>query len=117
MESCRVPETEHVMVAAIARITAAVFPRSVTKPAGSADSRRTAHCFRNGSARLAAALDRRPEPVIASIRTLTSKGALDVALIPERLNQNLSLEQWSLESCAPVVKDVTGLDLSVRVQR
>ena len=67
--------------------------------------------------RLAAALDRRPEPVIASIRTFTSKGALDVALIPERLNQNLSLEQWSLESCAPVVKDVTGLDLSVRVQR
>ena len=37
-------------------------------------------------------------------------------LVPERLNQNVSLEQWSLESCSEVVKSVTGLALRVKIR-
>ena len=66
--------------------------------------------------RLAAALDRRPEPVVASLRIETSPGALELVLVPERLNQNLSLEQWSLESCAEVVREASGVKLRVSVQ-
>jgi len=66
--------------------------------------------------RLAASLDRRPEPVIKSIQVKAAAGVLSCELVPERLNQNLSLEQWSLEECSPVVEEVTGLQLSVTVQ-
>ena len=66
--------------------------------------------------RLAAALDRRPESVVASMRIAAAPGELQLELIPERLNQNLSLEQWSLESCADVVREATGMKLTISVQ-
>ena len=66
--------------------------------------------------RLAAALDRRPEPVISALRIHTVKGTLELEIVPERVNQNVSLEQWSLESCAEVVKEAVGVDLRVSVQ-
>ena len=43
-------------------------------------------------------------------------GTLDLEIVPERINQNVSLEQWSLESCAEVVKEAVGVELRVRVQ-
>ena len=66
--------------------------------------------------RLAAALDRRPEPVVASLRVKAKPGLLSLELVPERLNQNLSLEQWSLESCADVLREASGVKLMVNVQ-
>ena len=66
--------------------------------------------------RLAAALDRRPDPVVQKLKAEVKGSDLILQLVPERLNQNLSLEQWSLESCSSLVKDVTGLHLKVRVQ-
>ena len=66
--------------------------------------------------RLAAALDRRPEPVISALHIHAEKGALHLEIVPERVNQNVSLEQWSLESCAEVVKAAFGEKLLVSVQ-
>ena len=66
--------------------------------------------------RLAAALDRRPEPVVAGLRVTASTASLKLELVPERLNQNLSLEQWSLESCAAPLEEAVGVVLSVSVQ-
>ena len=66
--------------------------------------------------RLAAALDRRPEPVVAELRVSASIGQLNLELIPERLNQNLSLEKWSLESCAELVHEASGVSLSVKAE-
>ena len=66
--------------------------------------------------RLAAALDRRPEPVVSSLRVQASASALEIELHSERLNQNLSLEKWSLESCIDVVRDAVGVTLKVKVQ-
>ena len=111
-------EAEHLMVAAIARYHRRSLPKKrheswqalVTR-----DNRR-----RVGEMalllRLAAALDRRPEPVVASLRVNTTPDVLDLVLVPERLNQNLSLEQWSLESCAEVVREASGVKLRVSVQ-
>jgi len=41
---------------------------------------------------------------------------LVLELIGEKADQDLSLEQWSLESCAPILKEVTGLNLKLKVQ-
>ena len=43
-------------------------------------------------------------------------GLLSLELVPERLNQNLSLEQWSLESCADVLREACGVKLLINVQ-
>lgn len=110
-------ETEHLMVAAIARYHRRSLPKKRHESwqvLQSRDERRTVMEMAL-LLRLASALDRRPEPVIDALRVQASKGALTLELLPERLNQNLSLEQWSLEGCAPVVKEVTGLDLVVQV--
>ena len=47
---------------------------------------------------------------------MASSGKLKIELVPERLNQNLSLEQWSLESCAEVLREASGVKLIVSVQ-
>jgi len=111
-------EAEHLMVAAIARYHRRSLPKKrheswqalVTR-----DNRRRVSEMAL-LLRLAAALDRRPEPVVASLRVNTAPDVLDLVLVPERLNQNLSLEQWSLESCAEVVREASGVKLRVTVQ-
>ena len=111
-------EAEHLMVAAIARYHRRSLPKKrheswqalVTR-----DNRRRVSEMAL-LLRLAAALDRRPEPVVASVRVNTTPDVLDLVLVPERLNQNLSLEQWSLESCAEVVREASGVKLRVSVQ-
>ena len=111
-------EAEHLMVAAIARYHRRSLPKKrheswqalVTR-----DNRRRVSEMAL-LLRLAAALDRRPEPVVASLGVNTTPDVLDLVLVPERLNQNLSLEQWSLESCAEVVREASGVKLRVSVQ-
>ena len=66
--------------------------------------------------RLAAAMDRRPEPVVESLRVMATPGELQLELVPERRNQNLSLELWSLENCADVVRTASGVSLNVSVK-
>ena len=110
-------ETEHLMVAAIARYHRRSLPKKRHESWQALQDRSERRTVSEMALllRLAAALDRRPEPVIASIRVKAGKGSLTLELLPERLNQNLSLEQWSLEGCAPVVQEATGLDLVVQV--
>ena len=66
--------------------------------------------------RLAAAIDRRPDPVVVSLGVEVSQHQLRIELIPDRSNRDLSLEQWSLESCAETVQEASGVELNVRVQ-
>ena len=63
--------------------------------------------------RLSAALDRRPEPAISSLKLTVKKTDFIVTLFPEKGQQNLALEIWSLKSCFSIVKESTGLDLKV----
>jgi exopolyphosphatase/guanosine-5'-triphosphate,3'-diphosphate pyrophosphatase len=111
-------ECEHLMIAAIARYHRRSLPKKrheSWQALQTRDNRRTVSEMAL-LLRLAAALDRRPEPVVKTLKAAVSGGELILELVSERLNQNLSLEQWSLENCSEVVKDVTGLKLKVRVQ-
>ncbi len=111
-------EAEHLMVAAIARYHRRSLPKKRHESwqlVGTRDNRRCVHQMAL-LLRLAAALDRRPEPVISALRIHAVKGSLDLEIVPERVNQNVSLEQWSLEGCAEVVKEAVGVNLRVRVQ-
>ncbi|QNI43052.1 Ppx/GppA phosphatase family protein [Synechococcus sp. A15-28] len=111
-------ESEHLMVAAIARYHRRSLPKKRHESWQALVTRENRRRVSEMSLllRLAAALDRRPEPVVASLQVNTTPDVLDLVLVPERLNQNLSLEQWSLESCAEVVREASGVKLRVSVQ-
>ncbi|MDA0257308.1 MAG: Ppx/GppA phosphatase family protein [Cyanobacteria bacterium] len=111
-------EAEHLMVAAIARYHRRSLPKKRHDSWQALVTRENRRLVSDMALmlRLAAALDRRPEPVVKSLQIETSPGALHLVLVPERLNQNLSLEQWSLESCAEVVREASGVKLRVSVQ-
>ena len=111
-------ESEHLMIAAIARYHRRSLPKKrheSWQALQTRDNRRTVSEMAL-LLRLAAALDRRPDPVVQKLKARVKGSVLILELVPERLNQNLSLEQWSLESCSALVSDVTGLNLKVRVQ-
>ena len=68
--------------------------------------------------RLAAALDRRPAPVIAAFQVQRQEGAVGIVLqpvaaAPGQPQVDLSLERWSLQACADVVREACGLELRV----
>jgi len=112
-------EAEHLMVAAIARYHRRSLPKKrheAWQALATREDRRTVAEMAL-ILRLAAALDRRPEPVVESIRVKCKSAELKLLLSPDCLHQDLSLERWSLECCAPVIKEATGLDLLVGVQR
>ena len=111
-------ESEHLMIAAIARYHRRSLPKKrheSWQALQTRDNRRTVSQMAL-LLRLATALDRRPDPVVQTLKAEVKGGDLILELVPERLNQNLSLEQWSLESCSALVREVTGLHLKVRVQ-
>ena len=111
-------ESEHLMIAAIARYHRRSLPKKrheSWQALQTRDNRRTVSEMAL-LLRLAAALDRRPDPVVQKLKARVKGSVLILELVPERLNQNLSLEQWSLESCSALVSDVTGLNLKVRVR-
>lgn len=111
-------EAEHLMIAAISRYHRRSLPKKrheSWQALPTRDNRRTVSEM-SLLLRLAAALDRRPEPVVRTLVTEVVGHDLVLELVPERLNQNVSLEQWSLESCSEVVKTVTGLTLRVKVR-
>ncbi|MAB55379.1 MAG: exopolyphosphatase [Synechococcus sp. CPC35] len=111
-------EAEHLMVAAIARYHRRSLPKKRHESWQAMATRENRRRVSEMALllRLAAALDRRPEPVVAGLRVTASTGSLKLELVPERLNQNLSLEQWSLESCAAPLEEAVGVVLSVSVQ-
>ena len=114
-------EAEHLMVAAIARYHRRSLPKKRHESwqlIQSREDRRTVSTMAL-LLRLAAALDRRPGQVVGalSLRRLGT-GSFEILLIPEASATedsplDLSLECWSLRSCAPVVLEASGFELKV----
>jgi exopolyphosphatase/guanosine-5'-triphosphate,3'-diphosphate pyrophosphatase len=119
-------EAEHLMVAAIARYHRRSLPKKRHESwllIEGREDRRTV----TGMAlllRLAAALDRRPAAVISGLRVCPDgvRGepptGLTITLLAESPSPgqppaDLSLECWSLRSCAEIVLEATGLQLRV----
>jgi exopolyphosphatase/guanosine-5'-triphosphate,3'-diphosphate pyrophosphatase len=114
-------EAEHLMVAAIARYHRRGLPKKRHESWQLIESREDRRTVSTMALllRLAAALDRRPGRMVASVRVRRLDAAsFDITLVPEASPGgegwlDLSLECWSLRSCAPVVLEASGLELSV----
>ena len=63
--------------------------------------------------RLAASINKRPDPVISSVNIKSMNNEIRFKLISSDKRKNLILERWSLESCYGVVKDLKNLELKV----
>jgi exopolyphosphatase/guanosine-5'-triphosphate,3'-diphosphate pyrophosphatase len=118
-------EIEHLMVAAIARYHRRGLPKKRHESWQLIEGREEKRTVANLALllRLAAALDRRPSAVIERIR-LEAEGprsepsGFRIVLQPlesgpDQPALDLSLEAWSLLSCADVVREATGLQLRV----
>ncbi len=119
-------ETEHLMVAAIARYHRRSLPKKRHESwllIEGREQRRTVFAMAL-LLRLAAALDRRPASVISGLmvqpegRRGEAPDGITVTLLPAPQSEgqppaDLSLEGWSLASCAEVVLEATGLKFRV----
>ncbi|QVL52191.1 MAG: Ppx/GppA family phosphatase [Cyanobium sp. M30B3] len=117
-------QTEHLMVAAIARYHRRSLPKKRHESWQLITGREQRRCVAEMALllRLAAALDRRPAAVIEAIRMRPSRSAdaqgLEVELVPRQPGPgepapDLSLERWSLRACAEVVLEASGVELRV----
>ncbi|MFM7313885.1 MAG: Ppx/GppA phosphatase family protein, partial [Cyanobium sp.] len=119
-------ELEHLMVAAIARYHRRGLPKKRHESwqlIEGRDEKRTVATLAL-LLRLAAALDRRPAAVIEKVRLSplgprSAPNGFEIVLHPQRQVEgqpeiDLSLECWSLRSCADAVSEATGLSLRVR---
>jgi len=117
-------EVEHLMVAAIARYHRRGLPKKRHESWQLIESREDRRTVSTMALllRLAAALDRRPGRVVAALRARRLEAAsLEITLLPEPSPegegwQDLSLECWSLRSCAPAVLEASGFDLKVSAE-
>jgi exopolyphosphatase/guanosine-5'-triphosphate,3'-diphosphate pyrophosphatase len=114
-------DAEHLMVAAIARYHRRGLPKKRHESwqlIESRDDRRTVSTMAL-LLRLAVALDRRPGRVVAAVQARRLEEAcFEITLVPEPSPSgegwlDLSLECWSLRSCAPTVLEASGLELRV----
>jgi exopolyphosphatase/guanosine-5'-triphosphate,3'-diphosphate pyrophosphatase len=109
-------DSEHLMVAAIARYHRRSLPKKRHESwqlIEGREQRRTVAAMAL-LLRLAVALDRRPEPVLAGLqlrREGDNRGS--IRLEPMHAGQDLSLERWSLAACAAAVEEAVGVRLSV----
>ena len=109
-------ETEHLMVAAIARYHRRSLPKKrheAWQLIEGREQRRTVAAMAL-LLRLAVAIDRRPQATVAGIQVRRDGGqGFTVRLEPMAAGLDLSLERWSLQACSPVVQEATGMELRV----
>ena len=116
-------EAEHLMVAAIARYHRRSLPKKRHESWQLIEGRpqRQTVAAMALLLRLAAALDRRPQAVIAALQARRrGEQTLEIKLEPLPPESghgsfDLSLERWSLQSCHDAVAEATGLELKVTV--
>ncbi|MFM8524655.1 MAG: Ppx/GppA phosphatase family protein [Cyanobacteriota bacterium] len=108
-------DDEHLTVAAIARYHRRSLPKKrheAWQLLKSRDARRLVGAMAL-LLRLAAALDRRPEARVAGLNASADNEQLLIKLLPTAPGVDLSLEQWSLQGCGPLVLEATGRRLQV----
>jgi exopolyphosphatase/guanosine-5'-triphosphate,3'-diphosphate pyrophosphatase len=119
-------ENEHLMVAAIARYHRRSLPKKRHESWQLLDGRNARHTVAAMALllRLAAALDRRPQPMIETLAVTVERAAGDgattvhivlqpIATAGKEPQPDLSLERWSLEACGGYVQEASGIELKV----
>ena len=108
-------DDDHLIVAAIARYHRRSLPKKRHEAWQLLESRDARRLVGSMALllRLAAALDRRPEARVASLRVSVDSNRLAIELVPTAPGLDLSLEQWSLQGCARPLLEATGRVLQV----
>ena len=109
-------DSEHLMVAAIARYHRRSLPKKRHESWQLIDGREQRRTVASMALllRMAVALDRRPEPVLAGLQLRRDgDNRCSIRLEPMQAGQDLSLERWSLAACAHAVEEAMGVRLSV----
>ncbi len=108
-------QTEHLMVAAIARYHRKSFPRKRHEPWQLIESRQQRKIVSEMGIllRLASSINQRPESVVSSLKVDTSSSKVRIEIIPEQPSQNLGLEKWSLRKTASSVEENIGISFEI----
>jgi len=108
-------QSEHLMVAAIARYHRKSFPkkRHESWQLLVDESQRSLVTDMSLLLRLSCSLDRRPEPLVSKIVIEANKKKVNIELIPNNLGQNLDLEKWSLTKAILLVKKIMDVDINI----
>ncbi len=110
-------QSEHLMVAAIARYHRRSLPKKRHEEWQLLQTRPERQLVYDMAIllRLAVALDRRPEPVINSIEVISNPSKVTFRLYSRKDGQDLSLEQWSIQRSMGLVKQHKNVDIEVIV--
>ncbi|AIQ96644.1 Ppx/GppA phosphatase family protein [Prochlorococcus sp. MIT 0801] len=108
-------QSEHLMVAAIARYHRKSLPkkRHESWQLLVDESQRSLVSDMSLLLRLACSLDRRPEPLISKIVVEAHNRKVNIELIPNDLGQNLDLEKWSLTKAILLIKKIKHVDINI----
>ena len=109
-------DSEHLMVAAIARYHRRSLPKKRHEAWQLLEGREQRRLVASMALllRMAVALDRRPQPVVAGIQVRRDgTSGCSVRLEPMASDLDLSLERWSLAACAGAVEEAVGVRLRV----
>ena len=109
-------DSEHLMVAAIARYHRRSLPKKRHEAWQLLEGREQRRLVASMALllRMAVALDRRPQPVVAGIQVRRDgNSGCAIRLEPMASDLDLSLERWSLAACAPAVEEAVGVRLRV----
>ncbi len=108
-------QSEHLMVAAIARYHRKSLPKKRHQSWQLITNRNHRKIVLEMSLilRLASAIDKRPLSAIKSIKIESQTQKLKVSFIAKNSDQNLNLERWCLSECSSTIKEVCGVDLEV----
>ena len=108
-------QIEHLMVAGIARYHRKSFPRKRHEAWQCLETRLDRQIVSEMALllRLAASIDRRPEPVVESLKINTAVDLVKIKLIPKNLNMNLGLEEWSLKNTISKISNNVNVKIQV----
>jgi len=108
-------QSEHLMVASIARYHRKSFPkkRHESWRLLADESQRSLVAEMSILLRLSCALDKRPEPLISKIVIEVNNKKINIELIPNELGQNLDLEKWSLTKAILLIKRIRDVDINI----
>ena len=108
-------QSEHLMVAAIARYHRKSFPkkRHESWQLLVDEVQRSLVGDMSLLLRLSCSLDRRPEPLVSKIVIEANNKKVNIELIPNKLGQNLDLEKWSLTKAILLIKKIVDVDINI----
>ncbi len=108
-------QSEHLMVAAIARYHRKSFPKKRHESWQLLVDERQKRLVSDMSLllRLSCSLDKRPEPLISSLVVEANNKKVNIELIPNDLGQNLDLEKWSLNKAILLIRKIKDVDINI----